>query len=77
MVWIFIEASEVIGAIGLLIKKWSVLAAIDLQTILVGALGYHLAFDPISAVILAMALSFLLIFVFFLRRKDSVYKSIK
>lgn len=47
---------EVLGAIGLLIRRLSAAAAAGLAVIMVGAIGYHLAFDPVSAAIPAVVL---------------------
>ena len=47
---------EVLVAIGLLIRRLSAAAAAGLAVIMIGAIGYHLAFDPVSAAIPAVVL---------------------
>ena len=42
---------EILGAIGLLIRRISAIAAAGLAIIMVGAIGYHLRFDLASIVV--------------------------
>lgn len=45
----FIGVCEVAGAIGLWLRRTSMLAAIGIALIMVGAVYYHIAFPPITA----------------------------
>ena len=68
----FIGFCEFAGAIGLFIKRLSSLAAIGLAMIMVGAMYYHLNYDPQGFVPAAVLFVFSLT-IFFARKKDSVY----
>lgn len=50
----FIGVCEVAGAIGLWLRKTSVLAAAGIAIIMVGAIYYHIAYPPVQAGIPAM-----------------------
>lgn len=68
----FIGAAELAAGIGLLLPRWSALAATGLIPIMLGAAGFHLAFDvpsPIPALIF-LALS---LYIITLRRKDAIW----
>ncbi|MEM7267959.1 MAG: DoxX family protein [Pseudomonadota bacterium] len=45
----FIGICEVAGAIGLWLRRTSMLAAVGIALIMIGAVYYHFAFPPISA----------------------------
>jgi len=67
----FIGACEVAGAIGIFIRKLSSLAAVGLGTIMVGAMYYHLNFDPQGFPVAALLFVFAIV-IFFVRREDSI-----
>lgn len=67
----FIGVCEVAGAVGLLLRKWSALAASGVFLIMVGAMGYHLVFDPIAMAVPAVVLGLLAGIVFLSRKRDS------
>lgn len=46
---LFIGVCEIAGAIGLWLRRTSMLAAMGIAAIMVGALYYHFAFPPLSA----------------------------
>ena len=64
----FIGVCEIAGAVGLLIRPLSALAALGLGIIMVGAVYYHFAYTPISEGIPAMVLLLFCIFIFMARR---------
>lgn len=68
----FIGAAEVAGGLGLLLPRLASSAAAGLTVIMLGAIGYHLAFDPISAAIPAIVLGALTVFVGLRRRPQSI-----
>jgi len=68
----FIGACEVAGAIGLFIRKLSALAAAGLAVIMVGAMYYHIMYDPKTFIAAAVLFVFSLI-IFFARKKDSLF----
>lgn len=45
----FIGVCEIAGAIGLWLRRTSMLAAMGIAVIMVGALYYHISFPPLSA----------------------------
>lgn len=61
---------EVLGAIGLLIRRFSAAAAAGLAVIMIGAIGYHLAYDPVSAAIPAVVLFAICVTVIVARKPD-------
>ncbi|WP_372872990.1 DoxX family protein [Shewanella sp.] len=68
----FIGGAEVAAGIGLLLPRWSALAATGLIPIMIGAAGFHIAFDvpsPFPALIF-MALC---IYVIKTRRKEAIW----
>lgn len=69
----FIGASEVAGAAGLYIRRLSTLAAAGLAVIMLGAIGYHVTFDPLQLAIPAVALLILLMYVAQIRLKDAFW----
>ena len=68
----FIGACEIAGAIALFIRPLSGLAAAGLSAIMLGAIYYHLAFDPISAAVPAIALALLAAMISVIRKDDSL-----
>lgn len=68
----FIGVAEILGGIGLFVKKWSSLAAVGLTIIMLSAIGYHLNFDPLSQAVPAVVLAVLSIVIFVTRRKESI-----
>lgn len=66
-----IGACEIAGAIGLLVKKLSSLAAAGLGLIMIGAMYYHLQFDPQGFIAAALLFVFSII-IFQGRKKDSI-----
>ncbi|NQZ33548.1 MAG: DoxX family protein [Oceanospirillaceae bacterium] len=72
----FIGACEIAGAVGLLVRKWSALAALGLTLIMLGAIGYHLAFDPIGMAVPAVVLAVLASVTFVSRKRDSILVAI-
>lgn len=68
----FIGVCEVSGAIGLFIKKLSSLAAIGLAIIMMGAMYYHIQYDPKGFIPAALLFVFSII-IFFARKKDSFF----
>jgi len=69
----FIGACEALGAIALFVKKLSALAASGLTVIMLGAIGYHITFDPIVMAVPAIVLAALAAIVFLLRKQDSLF----
>lgn len=67
----FIGACEIAGAIGLFIKRLSSLAAAGLAIIMVGAMYFHLSYDP-QGFPVAAALFIFSIIIFFAHKKDSI-----
>lgn len=67
----FIGACEIAGAIGLFIKRLSSLAAIGLAIIMVGAMYFHLNYDP-QGFPAAATLFIFSIIIFFVHKKDSI-----
>lgn len=67
----FIGACEVAGAIGLLIKRFSSLAAVGLGIIMIGAMYYHMQFDPKGFIAAALLCTFCIV-ISFVRKKDSL-----
>ncbi|MCJ8339149.1 MAG: DoxX family protein [Pseudomonadales bacterium] len=72
----FIGACEVLGAVALWVRKYSALAASGLILIMLGAIGYHIAFDPIVLAMPAVILATLATIVFFGRKRDSILVAI-
>ncbi|WP_191602703.1 DoxX family protein [Marinomonas algicola] len=62
---------EIAGAIGLFIKKLSALAAAGLALIMIGAMYYHLKFDPQGFMPAALLFTFSVI-IFLGRKNDSL-----
>lgn len=73
----FIGSCEVLGAVGLLVRQYSALAASGLAAIMLGAIGYHISFDPIAAAIPAVVLAILAVAVFTLRKPHSVIAAMR
>jgi len=72
----FIGACEVAGGVGLLVRKWSALAALGLFAVMLGAIGYHLAFDPMAMALPAVVLALLALMAFISRKGDSLLSAI-
>jgi len=72
----FIGACEFLGAIALFVRKLSALAASGLIVIMLGAIGYHIAFDPIAMAVPAVVLAILAAIVFIGRKRDSLFVAI-
>ncbi len=66
----FIGACEVAGAIGLLIRPLSALAAIGISIIMLGAVYFHVVYTPISQGIPALVILIVSGLIFFKRRED-------
>ncbi len=64
----FIGVCEVAGAIGLLIRRLSALAAVGLAIIMIGAIYMHLTYDPPTMAAPAAVLLLLMAFVAWQRR---------
>jgi uncharacterized membrane protein YphA (DoxX/SURF4 family) len=67
----FIGVCEIAGAIGIFIKRLSSLAAAGLAIIMVGAMYFHLNFEP-QGFPFAAALFIFSIIIFFAHKKDSI-----
>ena len=67
---------EVAGGVGLLVRKWSALAALGLFAVMLGAIGYHLAFDPMAMALPAVVLALLALMAFISRKGDSLLSAI-
>ncbi|MDA8586827.1 DoxX family protein [Rhodobacteraceae bacterium] len=59
----FIGACEILGGIGLWLRRTSFLAAIGIGVIMVGAIFYHVSFPPFSAGVPAMMVMLCSIFI--------------
>lgn len=68
----FIGACEILGAIGLLIRRVSALAAVCLAIIMVGAIYMHVTYDAPPMAAPAAVLLVLMIFVAWQRRPRAV-----
>jgi len=71
----FIGLCELSGAIGLLVPRLSATAATGILAIMVGAIGFHVFFTPLSAGIPALVLALMAITIIFARKNDSVWFS--
>jgi len=69
----FIGACELLGAIGLLIRPLSALAASGLVAIMLGAIFFHVYFEVVSHALPALILSILLVIIIRVRRSQSVW----
>lgn len=67
----FIGVCEIAGAIGIFIKKFSSLAAVGLGLIMVGAMYYHIQFDPKGFIAAALLFVFSIV-IFFAHKKESI-----
>ncbi len=65
----FIGACEVAGAIGLLIRPLSALAALGIFIIMVGAVYFHLVYTPISQTIPSLLILIVSGLIFYKRRE--------
>ncbi|TDO96737.1 DoxX family protein [Marinomonas balearica] len=68
----FIGAAEVTAGIGLLVPRWSALAATGLLPILLGAIYFHLTYGVPSPAPAAVFLV-LAVLVIFMRRKQAIW----
>ena len=71
----FFGLCELSGAIGLLVPRLSATAATGILAIMVGAIGFHVFFTPLSAGIPALVLALMAITIIFARKNDSVWFS--
>lgn len=71
----FIGAAELIGGLALLYPRLSSPAATGLFIIGLGAIGYHIAFPPVSAGIAAFVLTLLVLWIMVTRRSRSLWFS--
>ncbi len=69
----FIGLCELSGAIGLLIPRLSAAAATGIVAIMLGAVGFHVAYTPLSAGVPALVLGLLAVGVVFARKQDSFW----
>jgi putative oxidoreductase len=73
----FIGVCEILGAIGQFIKQLSSTAATGLLLIMLGAIGYHLTYDPFSAVVPALVLAGLSAYVIVARKAEAFWNADK
>lgn len=66
----FIGACEVLGAIALLVRPLSAMAAVGLAVIMAGATYYHATYTPIVQAVAPLVLFVLCAWIFFARRRD-------
>ncbi len=69
----FIGLCEVAGAIGLLIRPLSALAAAGLSIIMLGAIYFHVVHTPIGQAVPALVILLLCVFIF-TRRREAMLK---
>lgn len=69
----FIGACELAGAIGLLIRPLSALAASGLVGVMLGAIFFHVHYEVVSHAVPAVVLSILLLVIIVLRREAAVW----
>ena len=69
----FIGCCEIAGAVGLYLRKLSALAAAGLAIIMIGAVGYHVTYDPIGNAVPALVLLILSAIVVMKRRGDAFW----
>ncbi|MEH6346411.1 MAG: DoxX family protein [Bermanella sp.] len=69
----FIGSCEMAGALGLLIPRLSSTAAAGLLAIMLGAIGFHIAFTPLSTGVPALVLALLAGVIIFVRKPDSFW----
>ena len=69
----FIGACEVAGAIGVYLRKLSALAAAGLAIIMIGAVGYHVTYDPLEKAVPALVLLIIADLVVAKRRTDGFW----
>ena len=69
----FIGACELAGALGLFIPLLSSAAASGLLAIMLGAVGFHMAFTPLSLGVPALVLAALAVVIVFARRNESFW----
>lgn len=69
----FIGLCELSGALGLLIPRLSTAAASGLMLIMLGAVGFHVVFTPLSAGVPALILAILASAIIYLRKDDSFW----
>jgi putative oxidoreductase len=73
----FIGACELFGAIGLFIRKFSIIAASGLIGIMLGAIYFHFVYEVASHAVPAVILLVLLTIIIFIRSKDLSWNSAK
>ncbi len=69
----FIGLCELSAAVGLLIPRLSAAAALGIVGIMLGAVGFHVAYTPLSAGVPALVLGLLAVAVVFARKQDSFW----
>lgn len=69
----FIGTCEIAGAIGVYLRKLSALAAAGLAIIMIGAVGYHVTYDPIGNAVPALVLLIFAAIVFTKRRANGFW----
>ena len=69
----FIGCCEIAGAVGLYVRNLSALAASGLAIIMIGAVGYHVAYDPLANGIPALVLLILSATMVAKRRGDAFW----
>ena len=69
----FIGCCEIAGAIGLYLRKLSALAAAGLVIIMIGAVGYHVTYDPLGNAVPALVLLILSAIVVTKRRGEGFW----
>ena len=71
----FIGLCELAGAIGLLVPRLSSAAASGLLLIMLGAVGFHIAYTPIADGVPALVLAVLAVIVVLARKPQSIWLS--
>ncbi len=69
----FIGLCELVGAIGLLIRPLSALAASGLIAIMLGAIFFHVQYEVASHALPAIVLTFLLVIIIRMRRSHALW----
>ena len=69
----FVGICEIAGAIGVYLRKLSALAAAGLAIIMIGAVGYHVTYDPIGNAVPALVLLIFAAIVFTKRRANGFW----
>ncbi len=67
----FIGACEVAGAVGLWLRRTSVLASAGLFFIMLGAIYFHVVYDAVANAVPALVLALLMVFIFISRKNQN------